>query len=133
MPSGVAAWHSLHHCHTSTPLSVTIFIFMPTYEYRCELCGHEMEEFQSMKEVPLVKCPNCGKNGLKRLIGGGSGMIFKGSGFYLTDYKRGNATGKPAPSKSEKPADTKPEAKPETKSETKKTGSSTKTTPKSDK
>lgn len=60
---------------------------MPIYEYQCSNCGYEMEELQSMSEEPLVKCPNCGKDTLKRLIGGGAGLIFKGSGFYLTDYK----------------------------------------------
>jgi putative FmdB family regulatory protein len=84
---------------------------MPTYDYRCELCGHEFEEFQSMKDELLVVCPKCKKEGLKRLIGSGSGMIFKGSGFYLTDYKGGNASNKPAQAKNEKPSETKTEAK----------------------
>lgn len=60
---------------------------MPTYEYRCDACGHEMEEFQSMTAKPLKKCPECGKNKLVRLIGTGAGIIFKGSGFYETDYR----------------------------------------------
>lgn len=60
---------------------------MPIYEYQCSNCGHELEELQTMSELPLVKCPNCGKDTLKRLIGTGGGLIFKGSGFYLTDYK----------------------------------------------
>ncbi len=60
---------------------------MPTYEYRCEACGHEMEEFQSITAKPLKKCPECGKNKLTRLIGTGAGIIFKGSGFYETDYR----------------------------------------------
>ncbi len=60
---------------------------MPTYEYKCDNCGHQFEIFQSMKDDKLIKCPNCGKNTLKRLIGKGGGLIFKGSGFYLTDYK----------------------------------------------
>lgn len=60
---------------------------MPIYEYLCENCGHTFEELQSMKEKPLIICPNCGKETLKRLIGTGTGIIFKGSGFYLTDYK----------------------------------------------
>ncbi len=84
---------------------------MPTYDYRCELCNHEFEEFQSMNDPALVQCPSCGKNGLKRLIGGGSGMIFKGSGFYLTDYKGGNASNKSAQTKTEKPAETKTDSK----------------------
>src|SRR4030095_12114433 len=61
---------------------------MPIYEYQCSNCGHTLEELQSMSEAPLVKCPNCGKDTLQRLIGGGAGLIFKGSGFYLTDYKK---------------------------------------------
>ena len=60
---------------------------MPTYEYICENCGHEFEHFQSMKAGLLRKCPKCGKNKLKRLIGAGAGVIFKGSGFYATDYR----------------------------------------------
>lgn len=60
---------------------------MPTYEYKCENCGHKLEVFQSMLEDPLKKCPECSKNKLKRLIGTGAGIIFKGSGFYETDYR----------------------------------------------
>ncbi len=61
---------------------------MPTYEYECEGCGHAFEEFQYMSDKPLRKCPKCGKMKLQRLIGSGAGIIFKGSGFYETDYKR---------------------------------------------
>ena len=61
---------------------------MPTYEYACTKCGHAFEAFQSMKDAPLKQCPKCRKAGLKRLIGGGAGLIFKGSGFYITDYKK---------------------------------------------
>jgi putative FmdB family regulatory protein len=57
---------------------------MPTYEYECKSCGHNFEAFQSMKDAPLSDCPECGKE-LRRLINGGSGIIFKGSGFYVTD------------------------------------------------
>lgn len=60
---------------------------MPTYDYRCTGCGHEFEHFQSMSSSKLRKCPQCGKAKLERLIGGGSGVIFKGGGFYETDYK----------------------------------------------
>lgn len=60
---------------------------MPTYDYKCDNCDHEFEIFQSMKDNKLSKCPVCGKESLKRLIGTGGGLIFKGSGFYLTDYK----------------------------------------------
>jgi putative FmdB family regulatory protein len=59
---------------------------MPTYEYECEKCGHRFEVFQSMKDEPKKRCPKC-KGKLRRLIGTGSGMIFKGSGFYVTDYR----------------------------------------------
>lgn len=64
---------------------------MPTYEYECDSCDHVMEVFQSMTDKKLRKCPKCGKHKLQRLIGSGSGVIFKGSGFYETDYKRSNA------------------------------------------
>ncbi|NNM85443.1 MAG: zinc ribbon domain-containing protein [Phycisphaerales bacterium] len=60
---------------------------MPTYEYRCGACGHEFEEFQSITAAALKKCPKCGKNKLARLISAGAGIIFKGSGFYETDYR----------------------------------------------
>jgi putative FmdB family regulatory protein len=65
---------------------------MPTYDYVCTKCGHELEVFQSMKDEPLKKCPKCKKQGLKRLLGGGAGLIFKGSGFYITDYKKKSAS-----------------------------------------
>jgi putative FmdB family regulatory protein len=60
---------------------------MPTYDYACEKCGHKFEEFQSITAKPLRKCPECKKMSLKRLIGAGAGIIFKGSGFYQTDYR----------------------------------------------
>ena len=60
---------------------------MPTYEYLCDNCGHELEKFQSMTSKPLRKCPKCKKSSLKRLLGTGAGIIFKGSGFYQTDYR----------------------------------------------
>ncbi|MDR0871642.1 MAG: zinc ribbon domain-containing protein [Planctomycetaceae bacterium] len=78
---------------------------MPTYDYRCGNCSHEFEEFQNIKDEPLKKCPKCGKNKLQRLITGGAGIVFKGSGFYETDYKRSK------PPKNEPKADTKPAAK----------------------
>lgn len=76
---------------------------MPIYEYQCSNCGYQLEELQSISEPPLVKCPKCGKNTLKKLIGTGGGLIFKGSGFYLTDYKNKSSSGTAAPSKKEKP------------------------------
>lgn len=76
---------------------------MPTYEYYCGSCGHEFEEFQSIKAEPLKVCPSCGKHSLKRKLGAGAGMLFKGTGFYLTDYKKsGGGDGKKPSSKSEK-------------------------------
>ena len=60
---------------------------MPTYEYRCEKCGHAFEEFQSITAKPIKKCPKCGKLAVKRLISAGVGIIFRGSGFYETDYR----------------------------------------------
>ena len=80
---------------------------MPTYEYACSKCGHRFEKFQSMRDGPLRKCPKCSKAGLKRLVGGGGGLIFKGSGFYSTDYR------KPAKEKAAGPeSKPSPEAKP---------------------
>ena len=75
---------------------------MPTYEYECSGCNHAFEMLQSMTEAKLTKCPACKNNKLHRLIGTGSGVIFKGSGFYETDYKK-----KDAPK-----AEPKPEVKP---------------------
>jgi putative FmdB family regulatory protein len=76
---------------------------MPTYEYECKACKHEFEIFQSMKDDALKKCPECGRNKLVRLIGTGAGIIFKGSGFYETDYRSSNyqsAAAKDKPSSS---------------------------------
>ncbi|MDD8018475.1 MAG: zinc ribbon domain-containing protein [Bacteroidota bacterium] len=70
---------------------------MPTYQYKCQNCGHTLEELQSMKEEPLMLCPNCKKPKLQRTIGTGGRTIFKGSGFYLTDYKNGNSGKKDSP------------------------------------
>lgn len=63
---------------------------MPTYDYLCSACGHRFEEFQSMSAKPLRKCPACERSALERLIGAGAGVIFKGSGFYQTDYRSGS-------------------------------------------
>ena len=60
---------------------------MPTYEYVCQDCEHKFEEFQSITADPVSNCPSCGQNKVKRLIGMGAGLIFKGSGFYQTDYR----------------------------------------------
>lgn len=61
---------------------------MPYYDYECKSCGHEFETFQSMSDAPLEECPECKKPSLRRLIGGGTGVIFKGSGFYINDSKK---------------------------------------------
>lgn len=60
---------------------------MPTYEYACDACGHQFEEFQQISDAPLKSCPSCKKRKLRRLIGSGGAVIFKGSGFYQTDYR----------------------------------------------
>src|SRR5262245_28904110 len=80
---------------------------MPTYDYRCKKCDHTWEAFQSIKAEPIKKCPTCRKNAAERVIGPGAGVIFKGSGFYQTDYrsesyKKAAAADRPAtPAKSE--------------------------------
>lgn len=61
--------------------------FVPTYDYKCEACEHVWEEFQSIKAEATKVCPSCGKPSARRQIGGGAGIIFRGSGFYLTDYR----------------------------------------------
>ena len=66
---------------------------MPTYEYVCTKCEHEFEAFQSMKDEPLTTCPACKKRSVKRKVGGGAGLIFKGSGFYITDFKKPSSGG----------------------------------------
>ena len=82
---------------------------MPTYQYECDACEHAFEILQSMLDKRLKKCPECGKNKLHRLIGAGSGIIFKGSGFYETDYKRKDAPGgKSGESKGDSTIDSKP-------------------------
>src|SRR5207247_6670745 len=107
---------------------------MPTYEYRCDACGHTFEQFQSIKADPIRRCPQCGKAKVRRLISTGAGLIFKGSGFYITDYRDKSYTdkakaesgggassdgkaetksdAKPAESKSESKSESKPESKP---------------------
>ncbi|HSH08947.1 MAG TPA: zinc ribbon domain-containing protein [Oceanipulchritudo sp.] len=65
---------------------------MPTYEYACKSCGHDLEVFQRMSEEPLEVCPSCNEPALKRKIGLGAGIIFKGGGFYETDFKSRKGT-----------------------------------------
>lgn len=105
---------------------------MPTYEYVCDECGHEFELFQSMSASVKRKCPECGKLKLKRLIGIGSGIIFKGSGFYQTDYrsdsykKAAEADKKAATEKSSKKDDKKKSDASKTSDKSKSTSSSSK-------
>ncbi|MGA7159404.1 MAG: zinc ribbon domain-containing protein [Bacteroidota bacterium] len=90
---------------------------MPTYEYKCKKCKHEFEEVQSMSAEPLLLCPVCKTPNLIRLISKGGGMIFKGSGFYQTDYKntKSDTKGSTSTSKNTKPS---PAAKTEEKPST---------------
>jgi putative FmdB family regulatory protein len=69
---------------------------MPTYEYRCDACGHQFDELQSFSDPVLKKCPQCKKPKLQRLFGTGAAILFKGSGFYETDYRRGESYKKAA-------------------------------------
>ncbi|TWT57844.1 Zinc ribbon domain protein [Thalassoglobus neptunius] len=88
---------------------------MPTYDYQCNSCEHTWEAFESIKAKPTRKCPECGRKTAKRMIGPGAGIIFKGSGFYQTDYrsdsyKKDAAADKKSsePAKSESKSDSKP-------------------------
>ena len=78
---------------------------MPTYDYRCLKCAREFEVYQGIKEAPLKTCPKC-KGKIQRQIGSGAGFIFKGSGFYATDYRKGAAS----PTAGSKPAEPKKDA-----------------------
>ncbi len=84
---------------------------MPTYDYRCRECGHAFEEYQPITSDPLVVCPNCGKLALKRAMGGGGGLIFKGSGFYQTDYKKNGSSPSTSSAKKATSTETKPKEK----------------------
>jgi putative FmdB family regulatory protein len=81
---------------------------MPTYEYECKNCSHSFEVFQSISDPPLTICPECGSE-IRRLIFGGAGVIFKGSGFYVTDKNKSSVTGTGSAKTDKKPAtDAKP-------------------------
>ena len=98
---------------------------MPTYDYVCRACDHEFELFQSMTAAVKKKCPECGKLKLERLIGTGAGVIFKGGGFYETDYrsdsykKAAESDKKASEPKTESKSESKGDAKPAKKSESK--------------
>jgi putative FmdB family regulatory protein len=93
---------------------------MPTYDYACDACGHVWEEFQPMAAKPTKKCPDCGKSKAKRKIGAGAGIIFKGSGFYQTDYRSDSyKKSADADSKSQKGPEAKSDAKSESKGDSK--------------
>ncbi|HLW65856.1 MAG TPA: zinc ribbon domain-containing protein [Gemmataceae bacterium] len=78
---------------------------MPTYEYVCDACGHNFDELQSFSDAPLTKCPACGKKKLRRLFGTGAAVLFKGSGFYETDYRSESyKSGEKADAEKAKPA-----------------------------
>lgn len=101
---------------------------MPTYDYKCKACDHAWEEFQSIKAPPTKKCPQCGKSKAERLIGPGAGLIFRGSGFYITDY-RSDSYKKSA--EADKSSSSGGEAKSESKAESKSSTSETKPSAKS--
>ena len=86
---------------------------MPTYEYRCQFCHEYTEAFQKMSDAPLTKCPHCDKEGLQRVVSGGAGVIYKGEGWYVTDYSKKSSGGKETPSSVQKPPSS--TAAPETK------------------
>lgn len=90
---------------------------MPTYDYKCLKCDKRFEIFQSMKDEPLKNCPDCGGE-IKRLIGSGAGTIFKGTGFYHTDYKNSSKSSETKTSEKAKPVEKTPK---ETKTENKNT------------
>ncbi len=94
---------------------------MPTYDYICKACGHALEIFHSMSEAAKRKCPECGKLKLERQIGAGAGILFKGDGYYETDYRSESyKKGAAAEKKAEKSSKDKPDTKPDTKKDTKK-------------
>ena len=98
------------HTHLPLPEAYRLRNSMPTYDYECKACGHVFEELQSFSAPVLTKCPKCKKNKLERLFGGGGAIIFKGSGFYETDYRRAGDAKKDGEAKTESKPETKTEA-----------------------
>jgi putative FmdB family regulatory protein len=97
---------------------------MPTYDYVCDACQHQFELFHSIKDEPKRKCPECGRQKLRRLIGPGAAIVFKGSGFYQTDYrsesyKKAAAADKSTATGGDAKSETKSEPKSESKSDAK--------------
>ena len=86
---------------------------MPTYDYSCRACGHRFERFESINDDAIKPCPKCGKKKAKRMLGTGAGLIFKGSGFYTTDYKKtsGGESGGEKSKEPEKKSDAKEKKK----------------------
>jgi putative FmdB family regulatory protein len=80
---------------------------MPTYEYECRDCGHAFERYQRISDSPLEECPECGGK-VRRLISSGGGLVFKGPGFYATDYRSSGAPKTPAPKKKDESSSGKP-------------------------
>ena len=95
---------------------------MPTYDYECDACGHTLEVFQGINDPKKKKCPECGKNKLQRLFGTGAAIVFKGSGFYQTDYRSEGY--KKAAEKDKKAKEAKSESSSSGKSDSKKSDSS---------
>jgi putative FmdB family regulatory protein len=101
---------------------------MPTYDYQCDACDHTLEIFHSIKDAPKRKCPACGRMKLRRLLGSGAAVVFKGSGFYQTDYrsesyKKQAAADKPDSSSSSSSSSSSESSKPAAGSESKSTES----------
>ena len=112
-----------HHWHSkslSANVCQPVEGFVPTYQYACTACGHQLEAVQSFADDPLTECPAC--EGRLRKLYSAVGIVFKGSGFYRTDSRNGGKTGG-----SSKPAETKSETKTETKTETKSSSSDSST------
>lgn len=108
---------------------------MPTYDYECDACGHQIELFQRISEDPVKKCPECKKNKLRRLFGTGAAIVFKGSGFYETDYRsdsykkaaeKDKDSGSAKSEKSDSKSDSKSSSSSEAKSDSKSSDSSPK-------